>query len=210
MLLGFPFAVMFASTFGITDNRQVVFPAKRIGYPLHFFVILFRAVVLDAIHKGNGVYNKVGMQVVCLVQMGCYQYLVAVPPQPLCQLDSNFMGKLRGSFSRGKGLVAVVGKRSAFLAKASLDHEHFFPCGIRVAVDTRNKAEHDGLLFISAFLDGFPLLHRVIDNVRQISLTARGCSRIGCGWVCCFLWIFGIVDDFSQAAPYTPDRCCSQ
>ena len=104
----------------------------------------------------------------------------------------------------------MVGKRSAFLAKASLDHEHFLPCCIRVAVDTRNKAEHDGLFLIAAFLDGFPLLHRVIDNVRQISLTARRCSRIGRGWVCCFLRIFGVVNDFSQAAPYTPNRCCSQ
>ena len=33
---------------------------------------------------------------------------------------------------------------------------------------------------------------------------------MGCGWIRCFLWIFGIVNDFSQAAPYTLDRCCSQ
>ena len=142
--------------------------------------------------------------------MGRYQYLVAVPPQPLCQLNANLMGKLRGSFSGSERLIAMVSEGSTLLTKAPLDHEHFFPRSIRVAVDPRNKTEHDGLFFIAAFFDGFPLLHSIIDNVRQIPFTARGRCRIGCGWICCFLWIFGVVNDFSQAAPYTPDRCCSQ
>ena len=97
--------------------------------------------------------------------MGRYQYLVTVPPQPLRQLQTNFVGKLRRGLTGSKGLVAVVGKSSTFLTKAPFHQEHFLSGGIRVAIDSRNKAEHDGLFLVSHLLGRFPLLHSIADNI---------------------------------------------
>ena len=43
-------------------------------------IIFFGAVVFDAVHKGHGVDNKVGMQMVGTVQVGSYKHLIPISP----------------------------------------------------------------------------------------------------------------------------------
>ena len=121
--------------------------------------------VLDAIYKGNGIYNEMGMQVICLVQMGRNQNLVTVSPETLRQFQTNFVGKLRRGLTGSKRLVAVVGKGSTFFTKAPFHHEHFLSGGIRMTIDSRNEAKHDGLFLVPYLLGRFPLLHSIADNI---------------------------------------------
>ena len=77
------------------------------------------------------------------VQVGGHKYLIAVPPQPLRQLDPNLMGNLRGSFSGSEGLIAVVGNDPILFSIEFLDLLHLQSSGVGVAVDTGHKPLND-------------------------------------------------------------------
>ena len=80
-LLGTPFAVLLTSTLlRLLDHRQSVFPAKLVGNRLHLVIILFGAVVLDAVRKGNCVDDKVIVQMIFFVKVGGDDHLIAVAP----------------------------------------------------------------------------------------------------------------------------------
>ena len=54
--------------------------AESIRDDLHLPVVTIGAVELDAIHKGNGVDDKVIVYVRVLVQVSGHQYLIVVTP----------------------------------------------------------------------------------------------------------------------------------
>lgn len=59
LLLGPPFAVLFGlSALRIFNDRKVILPAQGIGGFLHFVVVLFRAVVFEAVQKRHRIDHK--------------------------------------------------------------------------------------------------------------------------------------------------------
>lgn len=95
LLLGPPRGTFGLSALRIFNDRKVILPAQGIGGFLHFVVVLFRAVVFEAVQKRHRIDHKMIVQVAVLVQMGGNDDLVLIAPKLLCQLCPNLMGHFR-------------------------------------------------------------------------------------------------------------------
>ena len=124
------------SRLGILKNGQAVLPAQSVGGFPHGPVILAAAVKFFAVHKGHGVDDEMGVEVVFPVQMRCHQHLVSVSPQLSGQLHTDLVGLLRGALPRSERLIAVVGDDALLLPKSLFHRLHFLADGGRGAVDT--------------------------------------------------------------------------
>jgi len=92
-------------------------------------IVLFRAVVLDSVHKRNGVQDEMIVQVVFFVKVGRHNHLIAVAPKTGSELHSDFVGHFGGGLSGSERLIAVVGHRPVFLAKPLFHGKHFITGG---------------------------------------------------------------------------------
>lgn len=199
LFFGGPFAVGLAPAFGIPNYGQAILFAERVRHSLHFLIILFGAVVLDAVHKGHRVDDKVGMQMVGTIQMSCNKHLIPVSPKLPRQLDPNLMGNLRGGLSGGEGLVAVVGNDTILFPVEFLDLLHLHFGGTGIAVDTGHKPLNDFLTVPHLGLAGLVLLDGIVNDIGQVAITGGN----GGG----FLRVFHIVQNLPDAAMNTPDGC---
>lgn len=208
-LLGPPFAVLPGlPTLRIFNNRKAILPTKSIGGFLHLVVILFRAVVFEAVQKRHRINHKMIVQVAVLVQMGGNDDLVLIAPKLLCQLHPDFMGHFRRGFSGGKGLVAVVGHGAVLFAEPLFDSDHFFTGGGRVAVDAGNKLLHGLRGFICCL--GFFTVHGVINDIRK-SLSLPVCHILTFikSRVLRLVRVLHINDHLAQPPLDPPDGCGS-
>lgn len=77
--------------------------------------------ILNAVHKGHGVYHKMIVQVIGLIQMGSNHHLIFFTPQFFGQLQPDLMGGLWVGLSGGKALIAVIGHRAVLLPEPLFD-----------------------------------------------------------------------------------------
>ena len=115
-------------------NGQTVFTAQSVGDIPHELIVFIGAVILDPVHEGDRVHDKVIMNMRVFIKMGTDKDLVAVAPDFLRQPDTDLMRDLRGDLTFGKGLVAVIGYCAVLLAEGFLHTEHIVSGGLRRAV----------------------------------------------------------------------------
>jgi len=99
------------------------------------------------------------------VQVGGYKHLIAVSPEPLRQLDSNFMGNFWSGLAGSKGLVAVVSNDTILFPVEFLDLLHLHFCGIGMAVDAGHKSLNHFLSVPHLGLTGLALLDGVVNDI---------------------------------------------
>ena len=143
---------------------------------------------------------------ILLVQMGGNHHLVPVTPQPLGQLHTDPMGNFRSSFTRGKGLIPMVGNSAILFAEPLFDCHHFHPGCCRVAVDTGYKTLHNFLL-LNCLLS-FAAVDRISDNIIQ-PLTFPICHILFfiIGRVGGLVRVLHIHNHLAKPTLYPPDRC---
>ena len=91
--------------------------------------------------------------------MGGDQYLILVPPHPLCQFHTELVAQPRGDFTGFKALIGVIGHVAARLAESLLDRLHFLKSGVPVAVHAGDK---HGPFFT---LNGLFLVGGVVEHI---------------------------------------------
>ena len=134
-------------------NGQAVFTAQSVGDIPHELIVFIGAVILDPVHEGDRVHDKVIMNMRVFIKMGTDKDLVAVAPDFLRQPDTDLMRDLRCDFAFGKGLVAVISYRSVFLAEGFLYPEHIVSGGLRRAVYAPDELPLIGSILTSGIRD---------------------------------------------------------
>lgn len=87
------------------------------------------------IDKGNRVDDKVTVQMLC-IQMGCHQHLIFLPPNGICELHSDMLGKLRCDVGFLKAKIAVIGLDTVCLIELFLNSDKLLTGNRRSAVDS--------------------------------------------------------------------------
>ena len=122
------------------------------------------------------------------------------------QFNANLVGHLRGSFTEGEGLIAVVGNGSVLLAEAFFDRYHFFPRCAGIAVDPGHKALK-GIQFLINLLC-LVAADSVRDNILQpLTLPLRHIPVFIEFWVSSLFWVLNIDHHLAQPAIDPPDGC---
>ena len=149
--------------------------------------------VVLAVRKGNGVYNKVIMQTV-RVKVGCDNDLKSVAPHFLGKFYTDLVSLFWRKLPRLKALETVIADNLTFIIPLCFGNQHFLSGGCGVAVYACNKKLLLGLVAVGG------VFHHIAKSL-QVSF---GIFRIG-GLV----WIFSIVDWVVEPAthvPYLADR----
>ena len=89
------------------DYGQPMLPAESVRDFTHLAVVRLAVVELVAVPEGNGIDYQVVVVDPC-VAVGRHNHLEAVPPELLCKLYPDGVGRLCVDFSGLEGLIAVV------------------------------------------------------------------------------------------------------
>ena len=196
------------SPLGIFNDRQPIFPAQPVRFPLHIEIILLGTVVFDSVHEGNGVHYKMIVQMIFPVQMGSHQHLVFFTPQLFCQGKADLMGQLRRGLAGGKALIAVVGHGPVLLSETLFYSYHLIAGSRGAAIHPGNKLPHDRFAFAFHRLACFLLLNGILDRIRKaLSLLAIHILLFKEIRIFGLIWILDIDEDLAQPAVHPPDGC---
>ena len=169
-------------------------------------IILFGAVIFDSVHKGHRIQDKVIVQVIFFVKVGCHNHLIAVAPQTSGELHPNFVCHFGCSLAGSKGLIPVVGNRPVFFAEPLFHGKHFITGGRGRAVDTRHKTVNHGAVLIIRFLR-FSGIDRIMDHIGKFLSVLLGHIFNGIKFrVRCFIGILHIDNHLAEPAFHTPNR----
>ena len=193
MLLRLIEGVWFLPAAWVFNHGQGIFTAKLIGMLTQEPQICFVVVVVLAVRKGNGVYDKVIVQTV-RVKVGCDNHLKSVAPHFLGKFHADLVSLFWGKLPRLKALKTVIADNLAFIAPLHFCYQHFISGGGGVAVYTCYKKLLLGLVAVGG------VFHHISESLQ----VRFGIFRIGG-----LFWILGIVDWVVEPAthiPYLADR----
>ena len=157
-------------------NGQTVFTAQSVGDIPHELIVFIGAVILDPVHEGDRVHDKVIVNMRVFIKVGADKYLIAVAPDLLRQPDTDLMRDLRSDLAFGKGLIAVIGYRAVFLAEGFLHTEHIVPGSLRRAVYAPDELPLIGSVLTSGVRDN--VTQRIFIGVLRDRYHFRVCRLI--------------------------------
>lgn len=149
---------------------------------------LFLVLQSFSVHKGNGVDNKVAMQMLC-IQVRCHNHLKPLAPHHVCKLYSNLLRLLRRDLIFLKAQITVIGLNPIRLVVLLLNRNKLVTGGRHIAVDTLAEKFPFGFFFVLRI--GKNIFECLIFFLGVFGI--GGLFRIGC-----------IVDDLTEPFRYLP------